>query len=181
MIPDSSLVRSFVEAKHWVKGVVRASPRLIVIHSAESSESPRSAENIAHWFATMPDRQIASAHYCIDSDSIVQCVPERGIAYHARGGDINLCAIGIELAGRASQTREQWLDDYGQRMLALCRALLADISERRGVPLVLVSDEQLRSHTARGIATHAQITRAFRVRGGHTDPGLYFPIDLLAT
>jgi len=127
----------------------------------------------------MPENPKSSAHYCIDADSIVQCVPELSIAYHARGGDANLCAIGIELAGYAKQTRQQWLDEYGVRMLRLCRALLDDISRRRGIPLVLVTEAALKAHTARGLTTHAAITRAWKVYGGHYDPGTAFPMDLL--
>ena len=141
---DSKLVTSVVEAKHWIKSVVRAVPRLIIIHCAQTGETRTSAENTANWFATMPDSaKPTSAHYCVDADSIVQCVPERHIAYHARGGDANLCAIGIELAGTASQTREQWLDDYGLRMFDRCRQLLADISVRNGIPLTLVTCDEL--------------------------------------
>lgn len=179
MIADSKLVTSFIEAKHYVRAAVRANPRLIVIHCAETNESGMTARAIAQWFATMPDAPKASAHYCVDADTVIQCVPERSIAYHARGGDTNLCAIGIELAGRSRQTREQWLDDYGRRMLRRCRDLLLDISERRSIPLVLVSEVQLRAHIARGITTHAMITKAWQVMGGHVDPGPHFPMDVL--
>jgi len=176
---DSKLVASVVEAKHWIRSIDRASPRLIVIHSAETSERSTTAENIANWFRTMPDNPKASAHYAIDCDSIVQCVPELSVAYHARGGTTNICAIGIELSGSADQSREQWLDEYGIKMLRICRALLGDISYRRGIPLTVVTESDLIAGTARGITTHAAVTRAFRIAGGHTDPGPHFPMDVL--
>jgi N-acetyl-anhydromuramyl-L-alanine amidase AmpD len=177
--PDSKLVTSVVEAKHWIRSVNRATPLLIVIHSAETSERVATAENIANWFRTMPENPKASAHYVVDADTVLQCVPELSVAYHARGGVTNLCAIGIELAGRASQTREQWLDEYGVRMLRLCRTLLCDISYRLGIPLTVVDERELTAHKARGVTTHAAITRAWRVPGGHTDPGPNFPMDVL--
>jgi N-acetyl-anhydromuramyl-L-alanine amidase AmpD len=178
--PDSKLVTSTMEAKYWVKTIKRPVPRLIVIHCAQSKETRASAENTARWFASLPDSgPKVSAHYCVDCDSIIQCVPERYIAYHSRGGDVNLCAIGVEMAGYASQTLDQWLDDYGLAMFSLARELLGDISQRNGIPLKPVTEHELRARTARGVTTHAMVTRAFDVRGGHSDPGAMFPMDRL--
>ena len=69
-----------------------------------------SAESVARWFSR-PSAQV-SAHYCVDVDSIVQCVRERDIAWHARGG--NAKSIGIELAGYARQTKAEWADAYSR-------------------------------------------------------------------
>jgi N-acetyl-anhydromuramyl-L-alanine amidase AmpD len=178
--PDSKLVTSTVEARYFVRNIERATPRLIVIHSAETAETRASAENTANWFKEYPYAgKKASAHYCLDADSTIQCVPELNIAYHARGGDANLCGIGIEFAGYARQNREEWLDEFGVAMLERGRALFIDIAERYDIPLQLVTEHELRMHTARGIATHAMITRAWGVPGGHMDPGAQFPMDRL--
>ncbi|HSV33746.1 MAG TPA: hypothetical protein VLH87_06445 [Pyrinomonadaceae bacterium] len=46
--------------------------RLIVIHSMEAPEKGDTAEEIAKFFQNPP--KPASAHLCIDNNSIVQCV-----------------------------------------------------------------------------------------------------------
>src|SRR5262249_13152262 len=67
----------FVAAKYqtvlWPR---RRAPNLIVIHTMENAEKPDKAEEVALWFAgktAYPPPQ-ASAHFCIDENSIVQCV-----------------------------------------------------------------------------------------------------------
>ena len=160
-------------------GDLRLITDLVVIHSAETSERPSSAENIAAWFAKPWDGKKwikASAHYAVDCDSIVECVPEKMVAWHARG--VNDRAIGVELAGRAAQTREEWLDDYGRKMLDLARELVFATCRNYHLPAQYVSAAEIRSGK-KGVTTHAQVTIAYKIKGGHTDPGPGFPMDYL--
>lgn len=165
----------FVQARNYTKGPRRGPVRFIVIHSMESHETTKTAENVASWFAG-PSAPKASAHYCIDSDSIVQCVSEEDIAWHAPG--VNADGIGIELAGRAAQSREDWLDDFGTRMLEHAADLIADICSRHDIPAEYVGAEGLRTKTP-GLVGHVDATVAFGKVGGHVDPGPHFPWDHL--
>jgi len=164
----------FVRARHWrwlPEGgrVVDA----IVIHSAETAERPSTAEALGSFFSTI-DR-VASATYSVDSDSIVQSVEERHKAYHVRAEGMNDRSIGIELAGRARQTREEWLDDYGQQMLPIAAALVARVAGRWDVPIRKLSPEQLRQGE-RGVCGHIDVRDAFG-EDVHWDPGHDFPWD----
>ena len=82
---------------------------LLVIHTMEAPEKPDTAENVARWFAGSTAPQ-ASAHYCIDDDSIVQCVHDKDVAWHAPGANHN--GLGFEHAGFAAQAPKDWQDAY---------------------------------------------------------------------
>lgn len=161
----------FIEARNYLRKA-RAGVDNVVLHCIECPEASTRAESTAEWMAGT-GAPMASAHYFIDSDTAVQGVPDHFIAYHAPG--LNHCAIGIEHAGYARQTRQEWLDDFGQRMLGLSVQLCARLCQRWKIPAVFVRapDLQLRK---RGITTHAEVTRAFG-KSDHTDPGPGFPID----
>jgi len=171
--PESAVLPfiPFVGARNYTRASGRATD-LIVIHTMEAVEKGSTAEAVATWFAgTHAPR--ASAHYCVDNNSIVQCVHEEDVGWHAPGANQN--GIGIEHAGFASQTSAQWDDAYSVAMLDLSARLVADICRRRSIPVAFVNEAGLQSG-ARGITTHAAVTRAFR-RSSHTDPGGKFPMD----
>ena len=89
----------FVESPH-VTNTGGRQIDLIVIHTMEMDEKGDTAERCAQWFRNPGAR--VSAHYCVDADSIVQCVRDQDVAWHAPGA--NHDGIGIEHAGRAKQT-----------------------------------------------------------------------------
>jgi hypothetical protein len=144
----------------------------IVIHTIESPEMPTGAENCARYFTTI-DRP-ASAHYCIDNDSIVRCVPDMDIAYGAPNANNN--GLHFEHAGRAAQSAEEWRDAFSQAMLRLSARLAAHKAREFQIPLVWLLPADLLAKR-RGITTHASITISFKRRGGHTDPGEHFPAE----
>lgn len=166
------LAITFKQARNYTKGP-RADIRWIVIHSMEAAEASTTAENVASWFASTAAPG-ASAHFCIDDNSIVQCVKEDDIAWHAKGG--NKYGIGLEHAGYAKQTQAQWLDAFSKQMLQRSAALTADICKRRNIPLTFLNAEALKRGD-KGVTTHKEITKAFAVAGGHIDPGPNFPMD----
>jgi len=51
---------------------------VVVIHTMEIAETVGAAETCAQWFASTASE--VSAHYCVDADSVVQCVREDDIA-----------------------------------------------------------------------------------------------------
>ena len=168
---------------------------LIVLHSMEHPEKPTAAEDVAAWFAGSSAPQ-ASCSYCVDCDSIVQCVKDSEGAWHAPGANHN--SIGIEHAGYARQTEDEWVDGYSKAMLRLSSQLVAKKCAEFSIPVEFVPAEKL-LQGARGITTHAEVSKAARLatkRGlqtsvfynrknpsvplgaGHTDPGENFPMDM---
>jgi len=163
----------FLQARYFNPG--RSKPiDLVVLHDMEWAETLTTAEGCASMFHR-PDSPKGSAHYCIDVDSIVQCVKEEDVAWHAKGGDVNARSIGIEMAGYAKQTPEQWADDYSTKMLDRTANLVADICARHNLPIKFVDAAGLLAGE-RGITTHREVTKAYKVVGGHVDPGPNFPM-----
>lgn len=165
-----------IRARHYTQSN-RSEVRWIVLHSTESARVKGAARSVASWFAS-PGAPMASSHYVVDPDEVIQCVDERAIAWTE--GVANPYSIGIEIVGKASHTREQWLDDYGEPTLRRVAALVRDIADRWGVPLVAVDGDGI-AREVPGVTTHAAITKGYRVVGGHTDPGAGFPMDWLLT
>lgn len=158
----------FIEARWYTKTSGRRID-YIVIHDMEAPEKGETAENIARYFATTDTK--ASAHYNVDNNSIVQSVREQDIAYHAPP---NLHSIGVEHAGYARQSREEWLDAYGQDMLRLSARLVAELVLKYNLPVQWLSPDELRAGK-RGITSHRNVSKAFG-QSSHTDPGPDFPI-----
>lgn len=144
---------------------------LAVIHDMEWNETDQTAEACAKYFAS---RKIpASAHYCIDNNSVVRSVEDKDVAYCAPGANHN--GIHLEHAGYARQSRLEWLDPYGQAMLLRSAKLMEEICWEHKIPIKFVGVSALQ-RGERGITTHAAVSAAFR-RSTHTDPGFGFPID----
>jgi N-acetyl-anhydromuramyl-L-alanine amidase AmpD len=144
---------------------------LIVIHTMETDEKGDTAENCAQWFRN-PAANV-SAHYCVDVNSIVQCVRDQDVAWHAPGA--NHDGIGIEHAGRAKQTGRDWSDAYSVAMLELSAGLAADLCRKYEIPVVWLYAADLKAGK-RGITTHDAVSKAFK-RSSHWDPGTGFPIE----
>ncbi len=161
----------FLEARHYTPAH-RTACDLVVLHSMESAELQRTAENVASWFAGSSAPK-ASAHYCVDADSVIQCVHDEDIAWAAPGA--NARGLQVELAGRAAQTAEQWADDYSAAMLSRAIELVELLCRRWSIPARHVGvDGLVLGH--RGITTHAEVSRVFK-RSTHTDPGPGFPLE----
>lgn len=144
--------------------------RLIVIHTMEAPEYVTTAENVADWFAGS-NAPIASAHFCIDNDSTVQCVEIRDVAWAAPGA--NSDGIQLELAGTANQTPEQWRDPYSLALLERTAKLVARLSVEHNIPRTHLTDAQL-AQGNRGIIGHIQASTVYR-KSSHWDPGSNFP------
>jgi N-acetyl-anhydromuramyl-L-alanine amidase AmpD len=170
--PAESATLPFVQARHFTR--VTGKPRtieLLVLHTMEAPEKPSTAEDVAAWFAG-PDAPQASAHYCIDANSVVQCVLDKDVAWGAPPCNHN--GLQLEHAGRARQTVGEWADAYSQRMLRRSAALAADLCARHGIPPNYVNVIGLQ-RGLKGITTHANVSAAFK-ESDHTDPGPNFPM-----
>ena len=161
---------AFIESPH----VNRTGGRqidLIVIHTMEMDEKGETAENCAQWFCN-PKAKV-SAHYCVDADSIVQCVQDKDVAWHAPGA--NHDGIGIEHAGRAKQAGRDWSDAYSTAMLERSATLAAELCRKYKIPVTWLFPADLVAGK-RGITTHDAVSKAFK-RGSHWDPGQGFPVE----
>lgn len=160
----------FVESPNATQTPGRAID-LVVLHTMEIPERAGAATICARWFAS-PVSEV-SAHYCVDAGTIVQCVREKDIAWHARGG--NAHSIGVELAGYARQTGHEWADDYSTAVLTRASGLVADLCRRwRIPPRWLVAGDLLAGR--RGITGHSEVSRAYG-KSDHWDPGPGFPVE----
>jgi len=164
----------FVQARNYTGGRANAID-VLVIHTMESPEKPDTAESVAAWFAGSTAPQ-ASAHYCIDGNSIVQCVRDEDVAWHAPGANHN--GLGFEHAGRAAQTAHDWSDDYSLACLALSAELVARKCEKHHIPVVWLQSADLRArqaghHGPRPGLGRVQAQRSPRSR--HLVPGAALP------
>ena len=149
--------------------------RVIVLHTMEAPEKGETAEAVAKFFAK-GDRR-ASAHACVDNNSVVQCVEDKDIAWGAKGA--NADGLHIEMAGSFRQTAEQWADLYSQAVLALAAQVAARFCVDHAIPAVRLTTEQLLAGE-RGIVGHDQVVAAYpagQVAAEHQDPGTAFPWD----
>lgn len=161
----------FIAARNFTRG--RDGPiDVLVLHAMEAAESADTAEAVARWFAG-PDAPRASAHFCIDSDSVVRCVRDEDVAWHAPGANHN--GLGFEHAGYSAQTAAEWNDPYSRAMLWRSARLAAAKCRQYGIPSVWLFPADLLAGR-RGITSHWNVTRAFR-RSDHTDPGAAFPVE----
>jgi hypothetical protein len=161
-------------------------PRVIVVHTMEAPEKGITAESVAAYFkAGCPDNgqlRKTSAHYCIDSDSIVQCVQCKDVAYGAP--NMNRLGIHLEHAGYSAQSSADWADAYSLAMLKLSSELCREVlCPKFSIDKRWLSPDEIRSigrgqSTGSGFCTHRDVTKAFGTPGGHLDPGLNFPKDL---
>lgn len=153
----------------------RRKVRLIVIHDMEFGERGDAAEIIARDFATRSADSKASAHVCIDNNSIIQCVGDNDVAYAAPGA--NNDGIHLELTGFGRQTREEWLDEFGRKLLDLAGNVVGQYALKYTIPILHLTDNALRNG-APGVVGHDQVSRVYR-QSDHTDPGPNFPWDVL--
>jgi hypothetical protein len=198
--------RYFRKGRRGQAGTKRFQVVWAIAHSAECGETDGAAEGLLSFGETMPDivlkdgtkrPRYASWTYACDRNSTTQSVLEADTAFHAP--PLNDMSIGVELAGRASQTTSDWEDEYSKAMLDEQAApLFAGICHRYSIPVQTLTDDELREALdvvnllatpgatptmsweacrARygGILTHAQVSRTFK-KSDHTDPGFGFPM-----
>ena len=145
--------------------------RRIVIHTAEITETRDAAESIASFFSN-PTTSV-SAHACIDNDSIVECVRDEDIAFHALGD--NNATLGYELSGFAGQTKAQWEDDYSDKVVERAARYCAEKAKKYGITTRWLTAGQERNRES-GFVTHAIVSQVFG-EGIRSDPGANFPYD----
>lgn len=146
---------------------------VLVIHTMEAPEKPTTALACAKWFAS-PTSSEASAHFCVDSEHVVQCVLLKDVAWAAPGA--NTHGVHIELAGYAKQSPEEWHDDFSRAMLDRAAQLGKLLCLKFDIPRVKLSPGELHDKK-RGVCGHWDVTQGLNDGKGHTDPGPHFPWD----
>lgn len=153
--------------------------RWIVIHTTENRCAPGVARSVARWFqgpmVVNGKPRPASAHYVIGPDELIQCVDPLQVAWHC-GPKGNGSSIGIELAGRAAFSAEDWAKPAQASMLRDAARLVAGLCARFNLEPVHRDADALRAGIG-GLTGHVDVTRGL---GGtdHTDPGASFPWEM---
>jgi len=144
----------------------------VMIHTMEAPEKENTSEAVASWFAG-PNAPRTSAHYCVDSDSIVTCVLEQHVAWACPGA--NRYGVHYELAGYAKQDSEDWSDSFSESMLKIVARYAAETAKRWDIPIIKIGPTDMRAGR-RGFCGHVDGSKAFK-KSTHYDPGPHFPWD----
>ena len=160
-----------IKAKWFTKVADRRKVRVVVIHTMEATKKADTAENVAKYFQKGTVK--ASAHLCIDNDSIVQCVFDNDVAYAAPG--VNKDGIQLELAGFANQTKADWGDAYNTLLLEKAANAAAQYCLKYDVPRKHLTNQRLKAGD-KGIIGHYQASDVYKI-SDHSDPGKNFPWD----
>jgi N-acetyl-anhydromuramyl-L-alanine amidase AmpD len=165
----------FIEAR-WKTIAHREMVDQIIIHTMQVPCRAGAAEAVARRFHA-GERKV-SAHYCVDPETVVQCVHETDVAWHCPRA--NRRGIGIELAGygvpapASGRAATSWTSPEAAAMLQLAAELAAQVAARWEVPVARLSVQEIQ-HGARGFAGHVDVTNAFPGSGTHVDPGPDWP------
>jgi N-acetyl-anhydromuramyl-L-alanine amidase AmpD len=166
-------------AKNFTPGIgIRKPIRMIVLHSAENQQLEGQAQHLAEWFAGKTAPQ-ASAHYMVDDKQVVQSVDDTDVAWAVGVWAANLESISIEMTGQAAFTAQEWSNQYSKSMINQVVGLAKRLSQKYSIPAEHLSLGQILDGKTKGFCTHADITAAYKVMGGHTDPGPNFPLQTL--
>lgn len=150
----------------WSGGGREGPIRVIVIHDAEGANA-RGVEN----YGATTDRKVSWHVVCDDTIAIEQ-LPDWIVAWAAPGA--NSDGLQIELCGFASWSKATWFRH--QSTLKFAAWQCARWARRHQIPLRWLTDAELAAGSTKGFATHAQVSRVFRL-STHTDPGKGFPLS----
>lgn len=168
-------VDSFHQAKNYYGGRKKA-VRLIVLHDMETDEQLSDAEAVGNYFAG-PGAPKASAHVGVDADSTVGYVWIGDTAFGAAGA--NSDGFHIEQAGRARQSRDEWLDPFSRQTIRRAAKAGFEASNELSIPRRQLTVAEVADGVTSGFTDHATVSKAFpKVSTGHTDPGAFYPWDV---
>ena len=167
-------------AQHFSAGRQGHVIQIIALHSAENQELPGQAVHLQQWFAGKTAPQ-ASAHEMVDNLHVICSVDDKDTAWAVDDFPLNLISKSYELTGHASNTAAQWADAYESAVIKEAQGAISSDLKAYGIPAIHLTDAQiLAAHngnkTIKGICTHADISRALKIVGGHGDPGVNFPM-----
>lgn len=167
-------------AKFFTKGRKGNKIQILVLHTAENQELPGQAVHLGQWFSSSSSPQ-ASAHEMIDNKQIVTSVDDVDTAWAVDDFPLNLCSKSYEMTGHASNTEADWADAYETAVIKLTEGEFKKDMKKYAIPAHHLTDAEIvaihnGNKTIKGICTHADISRALKISGGHQDPGPHFPM-----
>lgn len=174
----SPIVQMLNYDKH--NGISGIPTQLLVLHSGECPLRGGYAQSLTNW-ANIPLSQggpEASWQWFVDPIAIVEMVPAVYAAWHA--SEANPMSEGMEQAGYARYTREEWLTPEGMKQLDNLAWLFAQRCKANGIPARWLTTEEVEAVTkhgnreVKGLCLHRQIDPETR-----TDPGNNYPYDEL--
>lgn len=142
--------------------------RWIVIHSTEGDN----AAGAAGWFQNPAAK--GSTQIVVGEDGVFRCLDD--LVRPAGAPGANDEGLHIEFAGFAKWPREMWLNR--KKTLESGSQVIAEWADKYKIPLKMLSADELRSPTSRGVTTHAMVSQAFK-KSDHWDPGNGFPFDVV--
>lgn len=165
----------FIQACHFTPGRPGGISQ-VVWHSAETAEYSGVARAVANYFATQQSG--GSTNVCADDTEVIGCVEWEDTPWSAAVSEVDRRAASCEFAGRASQNADEWLDDFGMAMLDRCARMFVSVLLPEGVAGRWLTHDEIRNGVP-GMCSHADVTWAYGVPGGHVDPGPDFPFGWL--
>ena len=141
----------------------------VVLHATVSPCVRGGARSVARYFQSSSASGLA--HYIVDPGEIVQSCHEDVACWHAPP---NKGSIGVELCDPQTGSIDRWYDQDHRDMLQRAAVLVADICQRRSLPITYLNIGDLLAGR-RGITLHDTVSKAFR-QSTHTDPGAGFPL-----
>jgi len=148
----------------------------VVLHSMEAPLRAGTAASCGRYFQSTP--VYASSHVGVDPAGVVRYVPDERGCYGAERNS-NRRGWHIEQAGYARFSAE-WHSAEGKAMIGHAAEAAAYACQRFGIPARMLGDREVTAFTP-GFVSHAQLSRVFRIKGGHTDPGPNYPFDELVS
>lgn len=144
---------------------------LIVIHTNEGPEGPRSAEDLAAYLNSLHARDSPGYHKVGDENSSVMMASD-GERVNGAGG-VNARAWHYCITGYAGQDASQWNDPASLAAIRLAALEAHSACGRLTVPVTRI----LNPTNQRGVCGHGDVSRYYDASMGHTDPGTAFPWD----
>ena len=159
----------------------------LLIHCTDGGERPGSAPGVCSWFDTIEYKDPKSgkmlkkgpgeAHVIADPGQIIQFADWNRVANH--GNAANGWTIGLEICGKASQTREEWLDDLSVGALKRAAWVSAYLCKKFGIEVRKLQPQEIldihgKKSQLTGFLGHVDVTQVLK-SGSHYDPGPNFP------
>lgn len=173
----SSIEPACADESSWSTASVHAAG---CARSAESARPAESARSVADYFSTAAAHD-ASAHYCFDEQSAVQCVRLRDCARVVGNRPGDRRGISALLVGFGYyQSQAEWLDEPGRRTLARVARIAARDLQRYRIPARWCTLSDLTAFRP-GLTTRHDLCRAFGPDDVIADPEPSFPREHLLT
>ncbi len=163
--------RAVPHPKNYSVGRQGYQPLWFVVHCTDTEYADNYPANLGKYWQRNPVQ--VSVHFAVSDTMTYQYVSMADTAYQARN-PTNLRGVGVEIVGKASWSRNEWLAH--KRMLRRAAQLCAEVTLACGLKTepALLSVASLKARNS-GLTCHRDVTNAFQ--GTHTDPGSHFPWD----